>query len=122
MVCLRRATQRRQGASSQLRHINVKDRKTIDPGFRPNRKPVGEGFNSGTVVAPLGSILVDLIVGVCDHCFPGVVTTVGPARQPRETRDVSHAEVHVLDAGHFALDTNADEAAAPVHGFMIGQK
>jgi len=27
-------------------------------------------------------------------------------------RDVPNAEVHVLDAGHFALDTKADEIAA----------
>jgi hypothetical protein len=26
--------------------------------------------------------------------------------------------VHVLDAGHFALDTKADEIAALVRGFM----
>ena len=33
-------------------------------------------------------------------------------------RDVPNAEVHVLDAGHFALDTAADEIAARVRGFM----
>jgi pimeloyl-ACP methyl ester carboxylesterase len=33
-------------------------------------------------------------------------------------RDVPHAEVHVLDAGHFALDTAADEIAALVRGFL----
>jgi pimeloyl-ACP methyl ester carboxylesterase len=33
-------------------------------------------------------------------------------------KDVPDAEVHILDAGHFALDTNADEAAALVRGFM----
>ena len=32
-------------------------------------------------------------------------------------RDVPGAEVHVLDAGHFALDTAADEIAALVRGF-----
>jgi pimeloyl-ACP methyl ester carboxylesterase len=32
-------------------------------------------------------------------------------------RDVSKAEVHVLDAGHFALDTKADEIAALVRRF-----
>jgi pimeloyl-ACP methyl ester carboxylesterase len=32
-------------------------------------------------------------------------------------RDVPKAEVHVLDAGHFALDTKADEIAALVRGF-----
>ena len=35
-------------------------------------------------------------------------------------RDVPHAEVHMLDAGHFALDTNADEIAAFVRAFMRG--
>jgi pimeloyl-ACP methyl ester carboxylesterase len=37
-------------------------------------------------------------------------------------RDVPNAEVHVLDAGHFALDTKADEIAAFVDGFMRPQK
>jgi pimeloyl-ACP methyl ester carboxylesterase len=32
--------------------------------------------------------------------------------------DVPNAEVHVLDAGHFALDTAADEIAAFVRAFM----
>jgi pimeloyl-ACP methyl ester carboxylesterase len=32
-------------------------------------------------------------------------------------RDVPKAEVHVLDAGHFALDTKADEIAALVRQF-----
>jgi pimeloyl-ACP methyl ester carboxylesterase len=33
-------------------------------------------------------------------------------------RDVSNAQVHILDAGHFALDTAADEIAALVRGFI----
>jgi pimeloyl-ACP methyl ester carboxylesterase len=33
-------------------------------------------------------------------------------------RDVLKAEVHVLDAGHFALDTAADRMAELIHGFM----
>jgi len=33
-------------------------------------------------------------------------------------RDVPEAEVHVLDAGHFALDTAADQIAQLVRGFM----
>ena len=33
-------------------------------------------------------------------------------------RDVPGAEVHVLDAGHFALDTAADEIAGLVRGFV----
>jgi pimeloyl-ACP methyl ester carboxylesterase len=32
-------------------------------------------------------------------------------------RDVPQAEVHVLEAGHFALDTKADEIAALIRGF-----
>ena len=32
--------------------------------------------------------------------------------------DVPTAEVHVLDAGHFALDTKADEIARLIRGFM----
>ena len=37
-------------------------------------------------------------------------------------RDVSNAEVQVLDAGHFALDTKADEIAALVDQFIKAQK
>jgi pimeloyl-ACP methyl ester carboxylesterase len=37
-------------------------------------------------------------------------------------RDVPNAEVHVLDAGHFALDTKADQIAALVGQFMKVQK
>src|SRR5207237_2937607 len=33
-------------------------------------------------------------------------------------RDVPHADVHVLDAGHFALDTAANEIAALVRHFL----
>jgi pimeloyl-ACP methyl ester carboxylesterase len=33
-------------------------------------------------------------------------------------RDVPDAEVHVLDAGHFALDTAADEIAGLIRGFV----
>lgn len=36
----------------------------------------------------------------------------------RYRRDVPGAEVHVLDAGHFALDTKADEIAELVRGFL----
>ena len=36
----------------------------------------------------------------------------------RYRKDVPTAEVHVLDAGHFALDTKADEIAALVRVFM----
>jgi pimeloyl-ACP methyl ester carboxylesterase len=37
-------------------------------------------------------------------------------------RDVPNAEVHILDAGHFALDTKADEIAALIREFMKTQK
>jgi pimeloyl-ACP methyl ester carboxylesterase len=37
-------------------------------------------------------------------------------------RDVPKAQVHVLDAGHFALDTAADEIADLVHRFMTDKQ
>lgn len=40
----------------------------------------------------------------------------------RYLRDVPDAEVHILDAGHFAPDTKADEIAALVREFMKRQK
>jgi len=45
-----------------------------------------------------------------------------PGEPERYRKDVPNAEVHVLDAGHFALDTKADEIAALVRGFMQKQK
>lgn len=33
-------------------------------------------------------------------------------------RDVHNPEVHVLDAGHFALDTAADDIAVLVRAFL----
>src|SRR5215813_2393130 len=40
----------------------------------------------------------------------------------RFRKDVPNAEVHVLDAGHFALDTKANEIAALVRAFMKTQQ
>lgn len=41
-----------------------------------------------------------------------------PGEPERYRKDVSAAEVHVLDAGHFALDTKADEIATLVRAFI----
>ena len=41
-----------------------------------------------------------------------------PSEPGTYRRDVPSAQVHVLDAGHFALDTAADEIAALVRGFL----
>ena len=45
-----------------------------------------------------------------------------PGEPERYRKDVPNARVHVLDAGHFALDTKADEIAALVHEFMRAHK
>lgn len=41
-----------------------------------------------------------------------------PGEPERYRKDVSAAEVHILDAGHFALDTKADEIAQLVRQFL----
>lgn len=41
-----------------------------------------------------------------------------PGEPERYRKDVPNAEVHVLDAGHFALDTATDEIAALVRDFV----
>jgi pimeloyl-ACP methyl ester carboxylesterase len=41
-----------------------------------------------------------------------------PGEPERYSKDVRDAQVHVLDAGHFALDTKADEIAALVREFV----
>ena len=45
-----------------------------------------------------------------------------PGEPERYRKDVPNAQVHVLDAGHFALDTKADEIAELVREFMKMQK
>jgi pimeloyl-ACP methyl ester carboxylesterase len=45
-----------------------------------------------------------------------------PGEPERYRKDVPSAEVHVLDAGHFALDTKADEIADMVRQFMQSVK
>jgi len=45
-----------------------------------------------------------------------------PGEPERYRKDVPQAQVHVLDAGHFALDTKADEIASLVGQFMKTQK
>lgn len=40
----------------------------------------------------------------------------------RYRKDVPTAQVHILDSGHFALDTKADEIAALIRDFMKTQK
>jgi pimeloyl-ACP methyl ester carboxylesterase len=41
-----------------------------------------------------------------------------PGEPERYRKDVPNADVHVLEAGHFALDTKADEIAALVRNFV----
>jgi pimeloyl-ACP methyl ester carboxylesterase len=45
-----------------------------------------------------------------------------PSEPEAYRRDVPSAEVHIVDGGHFALDTAADEIAALVAQFMKPQK
>ena len=40
----------------------------------------------------------------------------------RYRQDVTNAKIRVLDAGHFALDTKADEIAALLREFMRTQE
>jgi pimeloyl-ACP methyl ester carboxylesterase len=44
-----------------------------------------------------------------------------PGEPERYRKDVPNAEVHVLDAGHFALDTKAEEIAELVRAFTKTQ-
>jgi len=41
-----------------------------------------------------------------------------PGEPERYRKDVPKAEVHIVDGGHFALDTAADQIAAFVRGFL----
>jgi pimeloyl-ACP methyl ester carboxylesterase len=41
-----------------------------------------------------------------------------PSEPEAYRRDVPSAQVHILEAGHFALDTAANEIAAFIRGFV----
>jgi pimeloyl-ACP methyl ester carboxylesterase len=41
-----------------------------------------------------------------------------PSEPDAYRRDVPNADVHILDAGHFALDTAAEHIARLVHTFV----
>lgn len=41
-----------------------------------------------------------------------------PGEPERYRADVPNAEVHIVDGGHFALDTASDDIAALMHGFL----
>jgi pimeloyl-ACP methyl ester carboxylesterase len=45
-----------------------------------------------------------------------------PSEPESYRRDVPKAEVHIVDGGHFALDTAADEIAALVQGFVSSSR
>jgi pimeloyl-ACP methyl ester carboxylesterase len=45
-----------------------------------------------------------------------------PSEPERYRKDMSDAEVHVIDSGHFVLGTKADEIAALIRDFMGRQK
>ncbi len=58
---------------------------------------------------------------LCQHRPDGMpkrVPTYASYADLRYRRDVPKAEVHIVDGGHFALDTAADEIAALVRGFV----
>ena len=95
-------------------------------------------------LAPLGPMLAGLPQGVGGFCHARIISIQllaqaqgkeRPMEHPtfyrttpidglsifyREAgpKDVPKAELHVLDAGHFALDTAADQIAQLVRGFM----
>ena len=48
--------------------------------------------------------------------------SVDPSEPEAYRRDVPNAQVYVLDAGHFALDTKAEESAALVGEFVRRNK
>ena len=52
------------------------------------------------------------------RCGGGLCARGGEGR----TADVPDAEVHVLDAGHFALDEKVDQAAALIRDFLAKRK
>jgi len=59
-----------------------------------------------------------------DHQPPTLVTwgrndeIFGPAGAQAFARDLPDAEIHLLDAGHFALETHGDEIAQLLRGFL----
>jgi pimeloyl-ACP methyl ester carboxylesterase len=50
------------------------------------------------------------------------VTSFDSSEPESYRRDVPNAQVHIVDGGHFALDTAADDIAALIGQFMKRQK
>jgi len=71
-------------------------------------------FPDGTIIARLAWSYVpseenNKVFGRFQSFVAGSATNV-------QFKDVPNAEVHIVDGGHFALDTAADEIAALVQG------
>jgi pimeloyl-ACP methyl ester carboxylesterase len=45
----------------------------------------------------------------------------GPAGAKAFTDDLPDAEIHLLDTGHFLLETHVEEAATLIRNFLAGQ-
>ena len=59
---------------------------------------------------------------VISNLYPVRPETSKAIETPVYRRDVPKAQVHVLEAGHFALDTAADEIADLVRRFMSNKQ
>ena len=81
------------------------------------------GGHRGSFLRPAEDSLTgtfSLVPQIVDNVEVPVIAAGGiaDARGVIARQDVPKAEVHILNAGHFALDTAADEIAALVRGFV----
>ena len=72
-----------------------------------------------SLVALDARLAVSVPVTIGDSTRPGdQIVSTDPGEPERYRKDVPNAEVHIVDGGHFALDTAADQIAAFVQGFV----
>ena len=90
--------------------LSRRTRPDLQKWSRPERE--GSEANAHSHISPFGFIPAGLLIwGKYESSFDS-------GEPERLRKDVPKAEIHVVDGGHFALDTAADPIAALVQGFV----
>ena len=89
-----------------------------------HRRGVPQGRHTHGLLAGGKQVVEQLFPGISQELIDGGhlcgFRYFAPSEPEAYRRDVPNAQVHVLDAGHFALDTAADEITALLRGFVEG--
>src|SRR5262249_44452950 len=112
-----------RGKRSERRAVRPR---SVDGRIRlPGQARSGRHSERPVLRLPQQRRVVSEVAGVMRERQPRLLVIWGrydlssdPSEPHAYTHDVPSAEVHVLDAGHFALDTAADEIAVLVRNFL----